>query len=225
MNSLKKTPDECALVFDLGRVLIDFDETLIVRSILEEPAMADRISSGKISAEKIYDTLFRTDLLQDLERGKITHREFFSGIQAVFQFPITYERFVEIWSSIFTEKEGTEALLVDLKNEGYTLYLLSNIDELHFQLIKKQYNLLTHFDKLFPSYELGYAKPDPEIYEAVIKYSGRPAHELFYTDDRVDLIEGGKASGLHSVVFTDLESLKQDLLEFGVGGFSSKKLS
>ena len=49
-------------------------------------------------------------------------------------------------------------------------------------------------------------KPDRAIYDAAIERAGVAAHEVFFTDDRLENVEGARAVGIDAVQFVDCET-------------------
>ena len=89
--------------------------------------------------------------------------------------------------------------------------MLSNINILHYEYLKKSFPVFDVFHKLFLSYELGLAKPDKLIYQKVISILGVSAEEIFYCDDRPELIESACSLGIRGFVFRDVPGLLRDL--------------
>jgi FMN phosphatase YigB (HAD superfamily) len=71
------------------------------------------------------------------------------------------------------------------------------------------------------SYEVGSMKPDRAIYEAAIRRAGVAAHEVFFTDDRLENVEGALAAGIDAVQFVNADQLIADLQARGVPGVSA----
>ena len=59
-------------------------------------------------------------------------------------------------------------------------------------------------------------KPNAAFYEPLISRSGFAPEEIFFTDDRIDNIEGAKAVGIQAFHFTGAEKLKSDLIASGI---------
>ncbi|MDO8488589.1 MAG: HAD-IA family hydrolase, partial [Candidatus Omnitrophota bacterium] len=72
------------------------------------------------------------------------------------------------------------------------------------------------FDEVFLSFELGLIKPEKEIYNSVVRKLKVSPQEIFYTDDRGDLVESAKALGLRGSVFTSFEQLVKDIQDAGI---------
>lgn len=210
-----RRPADCTLVFDLGRVLIDFDETRISRRILESvPPQGGR--AERISLEELYLKLFNSDILERFEKGKLSPKDFFGNVRERFGLEVSYRELVKIWCNIFTEKPEMIKLVRKLRRLGYELFLLSNIDVLHHQYVKRHFKVLDYFSRIFLSYQMGMAKPEARVYRRVVRAAGRPARDVFYVDDREEFVEAGRTQGLSAVLFQGAARLKKDLADFGI---------
>jgi putative hydrolase of the HAD superfamily len=197
-----------AIIFDLGNVLIDFDHIIA----------AKRISRFcKKSPEEIFELFFDSELTSLFEEGKISAKDFFLKVKEVLNLKIEYDEFVPIWNDIFflTEKNKAACALAGELKKYYKLIVLSNINILHFEYIKKTFPILNTF-RIITSYELGFRKPQNQIYQKVLEILNTPAYECFYTDDRTELVESAKKLGIQAFVFKDIEQLKKDLLYTGI---------
>jgi len=120
------------------------------------------------------------------------------------------------------DKEGRERKgeLYKPKNykpgQRYPLVLLSNTNDIHFQMIRRSYPLLDHFDHFVLSYQVGVLKPSPRIYEEAVARAGCRAEECFFTDDVVPYVEGARQAGLDAVRFESYPQLVCELRSRGV---------
>src|SRR5262249_36274070 len=67
--------------------------------------------------------------------------------------------------------------------------------------IRTERPLAVLFDAVVVSYEIGHAKPAPEIYEATLSQLGIPAHEAVFVDDRAENVAGAEKLGLRTFHF------------------------
>jgi len=198
-----------AIIFDLGNVLVDFDHMIAARKISAFTDMA---------AEDIFNLFFDSPLTAAFEEGRISPRDFFSEVKEKLNLKLDYDRFVLIWNEIFFLSEKNRAvydLAKSLKGR-YKLFVLSNINFLHLEYIKKEFSIFDAFDNVMTSCELGFKKPDPAIYKKALEILGVEAESTFYTDDRAELTEKAKELGIRSFVFTGAEQLRNDLRAAGV---------
>ena len=195
-----------AIIFDLGRVLINFD--------FERGYKALEAHCGCPTAE-IRQRLAATRLPQDFETGLIEPRDFVARLGDVLGFSLEYDSFCAIWSSIFTDALVPESLLESLAAR-YRLVLLSNTNAIHFEMIRKAYPMLRHFHAFVLSYEVKAMKPRPEIFACAIERAGCLARECFYTDDIAEYVAAAREMGIDAVVFQGLPQLLADLSSRGI---------
>ena len=203
------TPLIKAVIFDLGNVLINFDHTIAAKRIA---ALCDK------SPQEIYQLFFDSNSTQLFEEGKICASDFFFSVKEMLGLLIGYEEFLSIWNGIFflTDDNRKVHRLVKALRPAYTTALLSNINELHFQYLKKSFPVFDVFDHLFASYEMGFIKPDPRIYKKTLSLLALTPQETFYVDDRPELIAKACELGMRAFVYTGPEQLRKDLLACGV---------
>jgi putative hydrolase of the HAD superfamily len=151
-----------AIVFDLGNVLVDFDHMIAARRISRFTNM---------QTEEIFSLFFDSQLTCLFEKGKISASDFFSQIKSHLKLNLNYEEFLPIWNEIFFLTPNNLKIyhLARKFKEKYTTVLLSNVNTLHFEYLKKNFSLFDPFHKIFLSYELHLRKPDHLIYEEVLK--------------------------------------------------------
>lgn len=87
----------------------------------------------------------------------------------------------------------------------YNVYLLSNIYESAWQYVLGLFRDSGHtldecFHKVFLSYELGLAKPDQSIFQAVIDHTGIIPEETLFLDDGKANVDSAAQMGFHAVL-------------------------
>jgi len=116
------------IVFDLGNTVIKFDHSISARKIA---------NLCHLDSKKIYDTFFDSEITHEFEKGLISPREFYRRAQDLLNVKIPFEDFVSIWNDIFWEDEECSKLVRSLKNK-YRLFLLSNVNRLHFEQLGRR---------------------------------------------------------------------------------------
>lgn len=193
------------IIFDLGNVLIDFDHMIAARRL---SGLTDK------TERQIFDLFFNSEITGLFEEGKISPADFFLKVKEMLDLKIPYTEFVPIWNEVFffSEKNLQVYNLVSALKKSYRLALLSNINILHFEYIKRNFSILDAFDNIFTSFELGLRKPEVSIYQKTLDALGTLPEEVFYVDDRPELVESAKSLGIKAFLFRDSEKLKQDFL-------------
>lgn len=194
------------IVFDLGNTIIRFDHNISAKKIAK---LFD------LDSKKIYDAFFDSEMTRAFEKGEISPREFHRRASGLLGVDMPYKDFVAIWNDIFWEDEDACELARQLKS-SYKLFLLSNVNRLHFEHIEKRFDIIKIFDEIVLSYLVGAIKPDRLIYEDVIRRAGGDRTKLLYVDDREDLIKEALALGIDSIRFEGTAKLKKELAGRGI---------
>lgn len=196
-----------AVLFDLGKVIVPFDFMIGYRALEAECGL---------TPETIRRRIAETGLVPQLETGLVDPREFVDRLCAGLGVRLSYPRFCEIWSSIFSRQTLIPDSFLKHLHGKYRLVLVSNTNAIHFEMIRENYPLLRHFDALILSYEVQAMKPSPRIFEAAVRAAGCLPEECFFTDDIPEYVEAARAQGIDACVFEGFERLQQDLKNRGV---------
>lgn len=185
------------IVSDLGKVLLPFDV---------ERAWSVLLPHFGIPLETARDTFRKVNRDCRIGVGGSTGVEFHRRLAQEAGLALTYEAFCIAWSDMFWEDEAVLRLISDAPVEAR--YLLSNTNEIHWGFIRERYpHILSPFDRLIVSHEVGLEKPDAAIYEAVIGETGLPAAAHLFIDDIQENVEGAQAVGMDAVLHTDAVTL------------------
>ena len=196
-----------AILFDLGKVIVDFDFQAMFQQLCGCTAMpADEF-------EKVFTD---PEWALQYERGLITTRQFYEHLCGSGGLEMEFPEFCRTWSSIFAEELlVSDSLLRHLK-QRYPLILVSNTNEAHVDHIRRNFSILDYFDKTIFSFEVGAMKPDRRIYECAIEAAGKPPQALFFTDDRPENIDGARRLGIRAHQFSSEAALVAELQDAGV---------
>ncbi len=202
-----ETSNITAIAFDLGNVLVKVDHWRCCREL-------GRLA--KTSPEAVFQAIFKTTLEPRFDTGRLSREKFYEGIKRRVPLNIPHLQFYSIWNEIFEPMDGIEEVLERLQPRS-PLFLVSNTNEVHFQYISIRYHhLIGYFQDFILSYIAKSRKPEPGIYQALIKATGRPAHEILFIDDKLPFVEAARGQGLAAWQFTDLEDLHRRLTESGL---------
>jgi epoxide hydrolase-like predicted phosphatase len=184
------------IIFDLGGVILN----LSVESTLKKFAVLSGQPVDKIIG--LYHS--RPEFLQ-YERGEITNDQFRKNLREIFGLTNTDLELDAGWNSMLGDipKERVE-LLKELKSK-YKTFLLSNTNAIHLEfftgMVKKDH-LLESLDPLFHktyySHLMKMRKPDPAIYEYVLRDNGLKAEETIFLDDNLSNLEGAASVGIQT---------------------------
>ena len=119
------------------------------------------------------------------------------------------------WLDMF-ELEPAMVALAHRLSARYRVFLLSNIGDLHWAHLSREYRLHAIGHGALPSYLAGVMKPDPGIYaEAERRFALEPSATVF-VDDRADNIAVARTRGWHGIVHGGYDGTVAALRELDV---------
>jgi len=196
-----------AVVFDLGKVLLDFDYRLAARKFA---------ARSRLTPEQLLGHFDYSPVLLRYERGQMTRVEFFNLVRAATGFSGDLAQFGEFFGDIFTPIEPMIALHAEVRGRGLPTYVFSNTNELAIEHIRRRFPFFGTFVGYILSYELGAMKPDREMYEAVERQTGCAGAEIAYLDDRPENVVAGVARGWQAMLHESPEQTRLRFREMGL---------
>ena len=179
-----------AVVFDLGKVLLDFDYARFANNVLHKCG---------VPAESILNAVNQSELLVRYETGLLTSQEFFAEVKRACSFTGEYHDFEPVFGDIFAEIPEMIALHARLRARGFPTYIFSNTSEIVIKHIRTTYPFFNTFTDYILSYEHRSVKPHSKIYEVVEDRTRRKGDALLYIDDRLENIEHGSERGWQAI--------------------------
>ncbi|MCL2389181.1 MAG: HAD hydrolase-like protein [Elusimicrobia bacterium] len=196
------------IVFDLGKVIFDFDINKLSKDIsLHSSKPASEIYSIMLAYAHKWESLFL------YETGKISSQEFYENLKSVFSYNGTYEDFVLAWNSIFTPMENSINFIRSLrKTTPLEIAMLSNTNELHFEYLKNSNpEVFSWFNNFHLSHKMQSRKPESQIYQSLINFYKFSPEEIFFADDLEVNVSAARKHGIKAYTFTTVENLIADL--------------
>jgi glucose-1-phosphatase len=196
-----------ALLFDLGRVVIDIDF---------DKALACWAGHAGCEPAHLVGRFARDEIYQRHETGSIDDAEFFASLRTSLGIDLTDAQFLEGWNAIFAgEMPGIGSLLMRAGTR-VPLYAFSNTNNAHVEHFSQAYaDVLGHFREIFVSSAIGLRKPDAAAYDHVVQAIGVPAKRIVFFDDLAENIDGARARGLTAVQVTSPDDVAQALSALG----------
>jgi FMN phosphatase YigB (HAD superfamily) len=196
-----------ALLFDLGRVVIDIDF---------DKALACWAGHAGCEPAQLVGRFARDEIYQRHETGSIDDAEFFAGLRTSLGIDLSDAQFLEGWNAIFAgEMPGIGSLLMRAGTR-VPLYAFSNTNNAHVEHFSHVYaDVLGHFREIFLSSAIGLRKPDAAAYDHVVQAIGVPAERIVFFDDLAENIDGARARGLTAVHVTSPDDVAQALSALG----------
>jgi len=178
------------VVFDLGKVLVDFDYGISARNLA---------ALAKVPAPQMQEIIEKSRLLVEFETGLTNRDQFFRKICEATGYRGEQAKFNAVFADIFTEIKPMTEFHVALRKQGIPTYIFSNTNDLAVTHIRSRFPFFSNFDGYVFSYEHGAMKPQRKIYEVVERTTAMSGPEICYIDDRLENAEMGTAMGWQTI--------------------------
>jgi glucose-1-phosphatase len=197
-----------ALLFDLGRVVLDVDFNRTLSCWAGHAGCEPAHLVGRFARDELY---------RRHEKGEISDAAFFAGLRASLGIDLSDAQFLEGWNAIFIgEMPGINQHLARASRR-LPLYAFSNTNDPHIEYFSREYaDVLGHFREIFLSSSIGLRKPDAEAYDHVVRAIGVPAERIVFFDDLLENIEGARKLGLNAVHVTSPDDVARALAALGI---------
>lgn len=191
-----------AIIFDLGRVLVDIDNDRLVRNLSRR--------DSEIDANALLSLVEEDELTVQFDTGKLTPEQFYGAVCSEKGIQIGYGDFLTGYCDIFKPMFGIDYLIHQLKDK-YTIGLLSNTNTLHYNFITGHFPYVDAIKKPTLSYKLGIMKPDEKIYQTAAENVGVDISKCLFIDDRQPNVDGAVSAGMQAFVFEGVDQLRKQL--------------
>lgn len=191
------------IIFDMGRVLLKFDPYVSLNTYCE----------NEEDKALIYKELFEGPEWIMADEGKITNGQRYELVKERVPERLhrTLKLVVENWDMCMEPVEGALDFYKLVKDKGYNTYVLSNACN-HFYGYFPRYYDLESFDGVVVSSDIKMIKPNPAIYEYILKtYNLNPEECLFIDDVEVN-VKAAEALGIKGFVFKNNYSRLKEIL-------------
>jgi glucose-1-phosphatase len=196
-----------AVVFDLGKVLLDFDYGIAISRIQKQ---------CRLSSQELHALINQSPLLYQYETNSLTTEQFFAAVQAASGFCGDLAGFRASFADIFTPIEPMIRLHGRLRHANVPTYIFSNTNELAVDHIRACFPFFGEFDGYILSFEHNAMKPDAALYEVVERVTRRRGSELLYIDDRTENVTAGQARDWQTILHQDPDRTTAAVLKTGV---------
>ncbi|MDB9315967.1 HAD family phosphatase [Spirulina sp. CS-785/01] len=196
-----------AIIFDIGGVILNIEYNKTIAALR-------RVSQLDIA--RLYSQYQQSSLFDDVETGKISGVEFLAGLKSLLHCDCADAVLLEAWNAMLLDipPERIE-LLASLRHHKRT-FALSNTNELHAEAFEGIYEQTTGqpratfaelFEQVYYSHVLRDRKPNPTIFQRVLKDNQLTPERTLFIDDSPQHIKSAKTVGLQTLHLTGGKSL------------------
>ena len=197
-----------ALLFDLGRVVLDIDFGRVMRIWADHAGC----EPADLTARFVVNDSFKHH-----ETGHIDDAAFFQNLRQSLGIGISDAQFLEGWNAIFTGEMPGIAALLSRAASRLPLYAFSNTNRPHVAHFSTAYaDVLGHFREIYLSSSIGLRKPEVAAFQHVVNAIGVPASRIVFFDDSAENIAGARAYGLTAVQVRSSDDVASTLAALGI---------
>lgn len=193
-----------AVVFDLGGVVLDL------------AGLRAFLGRHSIDVDEFFRQALGSGAHHAFERGDLTTDEYAGAFLEEAGLDLDPTDFLDEfagWPGGLLP--GAAELIGDIPDTVVTA-TLSNTNPVHWTSEFNETTVLPLFDRHFPSYQLGLAKPDPLIFERVVALLDLPAERVAFLDDNQVNVDSAAAVGLLAARVDGPAAARTALAGFGV---------
>ncbi|MEY8390179.1 HAD family phosphatase [Lachnospiraceae bacterium] len=195
------------VIFDVGKVLVDFDWQGMFDQLGYSPEVSDKVANATVLSE----------LWGEFDRSRITDEEILEGFLK--KAPDCEAEIMKFWNNIgncIRRYDYAFDWIRGLQKKGYRVYLLSNYPRRIYSQTIHELAFVEEVDGAVFSYEVHSVKPEPEIFEELMKkYCLNPTECVFIDDNRGNIIAANKL-GMATIHFHTKSQAEEELKSLGV---------
>lgn len=191
-----------AILFDLDGVVRHFDPDFVA-AIEARCGIADGL---------IHASAFSSPILQQVTTGRMRRSQW---VEVVGECVGSLAAAEEWGRQIPWVDDEVVALADALRGCGYLVAMLTNGTDTIPEEVRAL-GLDGHFDAIFNSAEIGFAKPDVRAFRHVLDSLDLDGSEVFFTDDSATHLEGAEQVGMAIHHFQGLDGLRRALSHAGI---------
>lgn len=201
-------PARRAVIFDVGRVLVDWEIRFLYERLIPEGEALDAFVRDVVTPE----WHFQHDLGRPFaETSAELSAQYPQHAGLIAQFG---PRFNETNQAAIP---GMPELLAELDSAGVPLFAITNFSGEFFPAFRVKYPaMFDRFRDIVVSGDEKMMKPDPAIYRLALDRFGLRGDESVFIDDNLDNVAAAAAFGIHAIHFTGEPALRAELVGLGL---------
>lgn len=199
------TKNHRIIIFDYGGVISKPQSLKCIRKIIKKLGLQN---------EQDFRNLYSIHR-KDIDSGKLSLKEYWEKTLMERKMNLNpddlawlvYEDIVS-WADI---NEDTLNLIRELKENGHTLAILSNMVTETLVYLQNNTSFIGYFDYPYFSCELNMIKPNPGLYQYILDDMKTEAHNCIFIDDLAVNCEAAEKTGMQVIQFRNVKQLWRDL--------------
>ncbi|MEM6666961.1 MAG: HAD family phosphatase [Pseudomonadota bacterium] len=190
MNAQKNGNRPDTVIFDVGNVLIEWRPEVLIGRLADSPEQATFLERHVMN----HHWFVQMDGGKTWATGVAERTRVYPEVAD--QIAAFNDRWMEAVPGAI---EANVAVLEDLSASGCRLLGLTNFSSEKFAETRARFPFFTHFSDILVSGNENLVKPDPAIYDLLLRRNALEAGQCVFVDDSAANIEAADALGIHTV--------------------------
>ena len=196
-----------AVVFDVGRVLVQWDMRHLFAKLMDDQEELDWFLQNVVTTEWHFQADAGRALADMVAERKA-------------EFP-DHSEHLDAYATRFNETipgpvPGSYEIVGELASRDVPLFAITNFGAEFWAGFRPTQPVFDHFRDVVVSGEEKLTKPDPAIYRLALDRFGLAAGEGLFVDDSLTNVEAARANGFHAHHFVDAPTLRAELEALGL---------
>lgn len=178
--------------------------------------IANLVNMGVLESEAKRVFLQSDEMNNQYKLGRLDDVQFWSWAAREWNLNKTPDELIKLLVSGYEVDQEVLNIVKSVRSKGYKTLICSNNFPARINGLQNRFGFLNDFDAWALSYEVGFAKPSPEIFNNLIEKSGVSASEIVFSDDNEANIEAGAKLGINTFYYQGFNDFLDKLTELGV---------
>ena len=188
VTNSKKERD--VVLLDLGNVVLGIDP----RQVFVEWSTRSGLAEAYFARKWVLD-----DAYKEHERGKLSFEDYCRTLNKRYGLSMSSQDWGIGWNKLWTRPFAKVLELFPGIKTNYRLCAFSNTNATHAKDFTSKYpEVISQFDELFLSHELGERKPEAAGFELICKQLNCEPSQIAFFDDTQENIDGAKKFGIRA---------------------------
>ena len=195
------------IIFDLGKVLLKF----------EWEKYLDSFGFPKEKRDKIAKAVFESETWNERDRSSEDEQYYVDKmIKDAPEYADDIREVMRRSGETIERMDYAETWVRYLKDKGYHVYILSNYATYTLEKTEEELTFLKYVDGAVFSCQVKQIKPEPDIYQTLIKRYNLDPQKSVFLDDRKENCEAARKQGIHAIQFESFKQAAAELEKLGV---------
>lgn len=179
-----------ALLFDLGRVVIDIDFGRVLASWARASGLD--VPPAAVAHDSAYE---------QHEVGTLSAQDYFAHLRRTLCLQCDDEAMRHGWNQVFVAPIAETVDMIRAVRGRVPCHAFSNTNATHLEEMQRAFpEVLALFGTVFVSHEVARRKPDPEAFRHVAQALRLAPQDILFFDDLEANVEGARAIGMPAVL-------------------------